>query len=121
MPYYASVTGHNAFNPMNPKVILLIGQEFLTYKNKISAYVAPEICCYFSKNGIRGLAQAIVRKPNIIICENNIRFLTLSEIKFKLETELKRENVEFFEATSKTIFQILDSLNTNEQFSTTDT
>lgn len=68
---------------MQSKLILLIGPEFISTK-QIILELFKNCHCVFAEDGIRGLATAMVMKPDVVVCGRDTGLMPTSLIKYEV-------------------------------------
>lgn len=68
---------------MQRKLVLLIGLT-PTHEKQILPESLGECRCVFAENGLRGLAAAMVLKPDVVICQRNVSLLPASFIRHEV-------------------------------------
>ncbi|MDR2720993.1 MAG: hypothetical protein LBB15_01750 [Puniceicoccales bacterium] len=65
------------------KLILLIGLE-CTQEKQVFLQMFNRCHCVFAENGLRGLAAALVLKPDVVICRRDVSLVPASFIRHEI-------------------------------------
>lgn len=81
---------------MTVKLILFIGPMFGAREETYIKHHNRTYKCIFTQQEIVGLATAIIMKPDIIICQKNLKLITTDYMKYKLSYGVKNKNCRLF-------------------------
>ncbi|MDR3274102.1 MAG: hypothetical protein LBS87_02085 [Puniceicoccales bacterium] len=68
---------------MQFKLVLLIGQAFIDERQTFLK-IFKNCHCVFAKNGLRGLAMAVVMHPDVVVCKRDSSLISTDLIRYEV-------------------------------------